>query len=198
MKSRAQRETSVRRRIAKNRSKWWIDCGEFEDSRRGCGPFPSSRNGSEWKQAGGRYGSSLWGVEGAVLESLSCNRGDLCRADASILAGSLARERKSVLLYLCVLAHSRRVWMQICFIKVSGIRRGPNTFKCRRRCWRANGYGETHQLRPRGYRAFIRNVKGERRTRILPSFFFFVYLSFSKRIPPLFGYSDLWKRKYWS
>lgn len=46
--------------------------------------------------------------------------------------------------------------------------------------WRANGYGETHQLRPRGYRAFIRNVKGERRTRILPSFFFFVYLSFSK------------------
>lgn len=138
MKSRAQRETSVRRRIAKNRSKWWIDCGEFEDSRRGCGPFPSSRNGSEWKQAGGRYGSSLWGVEGAVLESLSCNRGDLCRADASILAGSLARERKSVLLYLCVLAHSRRVWMQICFIKVSGIRRGPNTFKCRRRCWLAS------------------------------------------------------------
>lgn len=42
--------------------------------------------------------------------------------------------------------------------------------------WRANGYGETHQLRPRGYRAFIRNVKGERRTRILPSFFFFLFI----------------------
>lgn len=50
-----------------------------------------------------RYGSSLWGVvEGAVLESLSCNRGDLCRADASILAGSLAKGEETGNQFYCI------------------------------------------------------------------------------------------------
>lgn len=53
-----------------------------------------------------------------------------CRADASILPGPWQETRNQ---FYCtsVLAHSRRVWMQICFIRVSGIRRGPNTFSHR-------------------------------------------------------------------
>lgn len=142
-----------------------------------------------------------------MLESLSCNRGDPpCRRihlgqEDPWLGGD---GRKSVLLYLCVLAHSRRVWMQICFIKVSGIRRGPNTFKCRRRCWRANvGYGETHQLRPsQGLSCFHpkRKRRASETRRYLPSFF--CLLIFFKirirRIPPplLIRYPDLRERKY--
>lgn len=66
--------------------------GELRDSRRTSSP--SSRNAAEWKRAD-RCGSSLCVEEGTVLESLSCNRGDLHNASILVLGGG----GKSVLLY---------------------------------------------------------------------------------------------------
>lgn len=142
-----------RREIAKNRA----HSDRFGDSGIPDGGSRSSRNSTE--RTGGPDTLRVrrqWQADCAwiiIMQPPSpANSGPQCRHIH--LTAYPAGDAKSVLLYLPlsvplpVLARPSRVWMQICFIRVSGMGRGPNTIFCGdAREANSLGYGETRQLR---------------------------------------------------
>lgn len=116
-----QRQSSIRGK----RQKWrrFRSIRRFQDSRH---RVESSRNAMG--QTGDRYIVPYSSRPRSNHYHATTNPATAtCRADASILPGPW-QETRNQFYCISVLAHSCRVWMQICFIRVSGIRRGPNTF----------------------------------------------------------------------